>query len=208
MQYRAGVILWGKLLKRITRKYGKCRYIQTWERHQRGGAHVNITLESANFQGEVYNNGKEHRHDWLAGQVEECGFGWKHFLVPVYNASGLAGYLTKLCAELTGAGTKNQIPIDAPPHFRRLRASQNTLPPVIHGELTGAMVFAPIERFGGEGKIVTPALKEVIQVGAGDLVEIPNEYTGINLTTLPNFGNIVPARLERARRGQVARPGR
>lgn len=148
--YREGVRLWTNLLRRLKRRYVDVRYIQTWERHQRGGAHVNITIESTQFQRECYTRGELVRHDWLSENAGACGFGWWYRALPMYDAGGLAGYLTKLCQELTGAGPKNQIPIDAPPHFRRLRSSWHTLPPVIRGPLTGHMVFAPLKMYGVE----------------------------------------------------------
>jgi hypothetical protein len=58
----------------------------------------------------------------------------------------MAGYLVKLTRELTGAGPKNQIPVNAPRHFRRLRASKGLLPPRKKNDhVTGALVKIPID---------------------------------------------------------------
>lgn len=45
----------------------------------------------------------------------------------------MAQYLRKKASELVGGGKKSyQIPINAPPRFRRLRASCKLLPPIHH----------------------------------------------------------------------------
>ncbi len=108
----------------------------------------------------------------------KAGYGKVMWLEPIYDRGGIAGYMQKLsdvligdkkreddrykkaAAELVGAAKKgfaqNQIPMEAPPHFRRLRASQGLLPPVkkdpeITGELVQKMlevVEAQLERDG------------------------------------------------------------
>jgi len=192
--FRGGLFLWAKLRKRITREYGPFEYIQTWERHQKGGPHVNIVIESQVFQDQCYTRGREYRHDWLGNHAEQVGFGWWYAVRPMYNRAGLAWYLTKLDAELIGAGQKNQVPVNAPPHFRRLRASRGTLPPVMRGELTGTMVFQPI-------KCYTPRKGGYCEAHSGEkpldvsgLEEIPNDTSGIKLTTQGENGRKVGKR--------------
>lgn len=143
-QYRAGLNLWAKLRKRFTREWGKIKYIQTWERHKKGGAHVNIVLANERFHEACCNNWRAVRRDWLEPNAVACGFGFRTWLEPFYDDSDLAKYIAKLSQEVTGSGVKNQVPEDAPPHFRRIRASARTLPPVAKSEYTGRLVFAPI----------------------------------------------------------------
>jgi hypothetical protein len=79
--------------------------------------------------------------------AQSCGFGWQCYAdILSGQAGGLAGYLAKKAQELVGASTKpgDQIPYDAPRHFRRLRASRGCLPPVAKGEYTGQLVFGPL----------------------------------------------------------------
>lgn len=155
--YKAGLSIWAKLRKRITAEFGRFRYVQTWERHQRGGAHLNVVICSEAFRAACKKRGGEWRHTWLAENLESVGFGWFYGIKPMYSAAGLAGYLTKLARELTGAGVKNQIPIDAPPHFRRLRASRDTLPPVMRGQMTGCLCFSPIKFWARFGALIKPS---------------------------------------------------
>jgi len=61
------------------------------------------------------------------------------------TSSGMAGYLTKLSRELVDANGKGQIPYDAPPHFRRLRASRGVLPKPHKSNLTGWLVTLPMD---------------------------------------------------------------
>lgn len=60
----------------------------------------------------------------------------------------MAGYLVKLARELTGSARKDQVPVDAPSHFRRLRASRGLLPAAFtgSGEYTGEMRQKPKEQ--------------------------------------------------------------
>jgi hypothetical protein len=149
LQYVEGFRMWSKVRLRLRRKYGDIRYIQTWERHAKGGAHVNVLIANR----PIYEWVKADRYLWrrevLEPLVVACGFGKRTWIEPLREGSegSMAGYLVKLARELTGAGNKDQIPWDAPPHFRRIRASRGLLPPVRRSELTGRMVFAPISAF-------------------------------------------------------------
>lgn len=146
-QYRAGVLLWAKLRKRFTREWGKIKYIQTWERHKKGGTHVNIVVANDSFYAACCEDWRKVRKHWLEPAAVACGFGFRTWLEPFYEPKDLAKYIAKLSQEVTGSGTKNQVPEDAPPHFRRIRASAKTLPPVAKSEYTGRLVRAPLERY-------------------------------------------------------------
>ncbi len=144
-QYKKGVELWSKLRKRMVREYGAMRYIQTWERFQRGGAHVNLIVNNDNFFQLACENWQSLRRTWLEPHAVASGFGFRTWVEPVDGTDGMAGYLTKLSRELTGSGEKNQIPIDAPAHFRRIRSSQRTLPPPLKSKLTGRLRFCSLQ---------------------------------------------------------------
>jgi len=145
-QYKFGGLCWSWLRKRFEREYPGFRYIQTWERHKKGKLHVNVLIHSESLDEEVADNWRLWRRCWLKPHALDCKFGPICYVKrATSDYSRLAGYLTKLANELTGAAGKSQIPFDAPPHFRRLRASQKTLPVKIKGNLTGRLVQCSIE---------------------------------------------------------------
>lgn len=155
-QYYRSYPMWMMLRKRLCRRHGKLPYIQTWERHIKGGLHVNLLIDSFTLANGCYRVKKWNRlkgkfewrwhNDELREQATAVGFGPVHWAQPMRDGTGksMAGYLSKLSRELVGAGKKNQIPFDAPPHFRRLRASRGLLPPVHKSGCTGNMVFWPM----------------------------------------------------------------
>ncbi len=165
-QYRKGVELWAKLRKRITREYGQMRYIQTWEKFQRGGAHVNIIVNNENFFARACQDWQGLRRHWVEPAAVACGFGFRTWVEPVDGIDSMAGYLTKLSRELTGAGEKNQIPTDAPAHFRRIRASQKTLPPPLKSDLTGRLRFCSLDAWVSRSPGERLAMGEICRINA------------------------------------------
>lgn len=145
--YRAGVSMWAKLRKRLVREFGRMEYVQTWERHAKGGPHVNCAVANEKVFDSARYNPAEFHDSWLKPHALACGFGYKCWAHSMYDAAGLAAYYVKLASELTGSGIKNQIPTDAPPHFRRLRASRGTLPPIERSDLTGRLVQCPVSQW-------------------------------------------------------------
>lgn len=136
--YRHGVKCWSKLRKRLVHRFGPIAYMQTWEKHTISeGPHVNIALSNeAMFAACAGDGWKDVRRDWLQFHAADCGFGYICWLEAMREPEQLAGYLTKLARELTGAGVKNQVPTNAPKHFRRIRASRGLLPPPYKDPLT------------------------------------------------------------------------
>jgi len=143
--FRFGVVSWSRLRKRIVREFGKTEYIQTWEQHKSGYPHVNIALCNTEFFLLACKDRKAIVRSWLLEAATECGFGKEMWVTPMYNADGFARYMTKLAKELTGAAVKDQVPVNAPRHFRRLRASRGTLPPR-HKDpsMTGKLIKRPL----------------------------------------------------------------
>lgn len=140
--YRAGVLHWSKLRKRLTRAYGRIEYIQTWEAHRSGYPHVNVLVHSDHLIRKVSANRQEWRRDWLEPNAVESGFGFRTWVEVMRSQDAMAGYLVKLASELTGATVKGQVPVEAPRHFRRLRASRGLLPPPHKDpDLTGILHF-------------------------------------------------------------------
>jgi hypothetical protein len=135
--------MWSKLRKRLTWEHGKIEYIQTWERHRNGGCHTHIVVSNADIYQRCDGEGwKIYRREFFRPQAVACGFGRIIYVRNVHTKGGLASYLLKQANELTDRGKEYQIPVDAPPHFRRIRASKGLLPPChAGGEYTGKMIF-------------------------------------------------------------------
>lgn len=145
--YRAGVTTWRSLRKRMIRRFGPMEYIQTWERHRSGWPHVNVLVCNEKLAAECSGEGwRDVRQTWLIPEAVAAGFGKVCYIKPMISPRRMAGYLTKLAMELTGAGPKDQVPRNAPPHFRRIRASRGLLPPPHKDpDLTGKLWRAPAD---------------------------------------------------------------
>jgi len=143
-----GVILWSAFRKRFKRKWGAYAYVQTWEVHASGWPHVNVCIANPEFHRVACGNWRLLRRRWFRPAAMACGFGKVCWLKPYHSADGLAGYITKLARELVGAKTKNQVPVSAPRHFRRLRASYGLLPPPIKNpDISGFLAQCPVGSF-------------------------------------------------------------
>jgi hypothetical protein len=143
--YRAGVFHWDKLRKRLTRRFDALAYLQTWEKHVSGFPHVNVAVHNERIWQLCAGDGWRSWRQSLIPHLLESGFGRVVHVEPLRpdTGMGLAGYLTKTARELTGAGVKNQVPVNAPAHFRRLRASRGLLEPIFRpGTHQGALVRA------------------------------------------------------------------
>jgi len=145
--YRAGVRTWSALRKRMISDWGPIKYIQTWERHRSGWPHVNLLVSNADLHDACVGDGwKWVRKYWLEHNAVLSGFGMRTWIEPMKDPDAMSGYLLKLAEELTGAKFKNQIPRNAPPHFRRIRASRGLLPkPYKDPLLTGKICFQTAE---------------------------------------------------------------
>lgn len=145
-QYKLSYPMWSAMRCRITRRFGKFHYIQTWERHRKGGLHVNILISNESIFERCFFGSDEWVQLFLRPAAVDIGFGERCWCERMRDntQSGMAGYLTKLSRELVGANEKGQIPYDAPPHFRRLRASRGVLPPPHKSNLAGWLVTRPM----------------------------------------------------------------
>ncbi len=140
--YRWAGTLWNRLRLALTRRYGRIEYIQTWEATKKGWPHVNILFHNPAIAAAGW---KRFRRV-LGALAVRAGFGRVLWAEPMRDADAMAGYLVKLARELTGAARKDQVPVDAPRHFRRLRASRGLLPPVFHNpEIAGELKQKPLE---------------------------------------------------------------
>lgn len=161
-QYRESYHCWSALRLRLRRLHGHIDYVQTWECTRRGTLHLNVALHWKGLAKQMFTKtytlerrGKPHlvsaavlqwRRKELGPLAVGCGFGkvcWAELVRPG-TSRAYSAYLTKRAAELVGAGKEYQIPVDAPAHFRRLRASRGLLPKPYKSGLTGRLVFLPL----------------------------------------------------------------
>lgn len=139
--FRFGVIHWSRLRKRLIRRYGAIEYIQTWEVHKSGYPHVNVVISNEELYNSTVSNHFLVKKEEIDPMCHEVGFGFCRWLEPLRDNDRMAGYLVKLGLELTGHARKNQTPVNAPRHFRRLRASRGLLPKRLKNDkITGQLL--------------------------------------------------------------------
>jgi hypothetical protein len=142
---------WKKLRDRLAYHYGtrgrggkraRVRYVSVFEQHQNGWPHVHALVECRELLEDMTElgfyereqDGKERKiYRWtrkvLRPMLLDSGFGPIAHTEPPDSIGGMAGYLVKLAAELTGSHSKqDQTPVRAPKGFRRLRATPGFLP--------------------------------------------------------------------------------
>jgi len=133
-RFREGVLHWSRLRKRLNWHYGDIKYIQTWEVHRSGWPHVHIAISNVEIY-KMCESEKTINFEYIIRQhAAAAGFGPRGSIDRLRGRTGLSAYLTKLASELVDGSVKSQIPVNAPAHFRRLRASRGLLPPVKRSE--------------------------------------------------------------------------
>lgn len=138
--FRFGVVHWSRLRKRLITRFGKILYIQTWEIHRSGWPHVNVVISNHDLYELAWLQSSWENPEFMQELIVPVGFGMQCWVEPMRSAEAMGGYLTKLGMELTGAGVKNQVPVNAPRHFRRIRATRKLLPPrTKNPEITGQL---------------------------------------------------------------------
>lgn len=144
--FRLGLRQWAALRKRTQRRFGDYFYIQTWETTRRGVPHCHMSVANLRMWRECGPDPVNNFHRLMRAAAVDVGFGPIGWVEPIRDTAAMAGYLTKLARELTGQGKDYQIPVKAPRHFRRLRASRRLLPkPFKNEEMTGCIWFCNIE---------------------------------------------------------------
>lgn len=151
--WRQSLSNWAKLRKRLKREYKDYKYIQTWEVTRKGCPHCHMAIASPHIQGLAERIpqhldilarkaiGQRNFDTILGHHATDCGFGPKGFIEPIWGQEGFVLYLEKLKRELTMSASKSQSPLEAPRHFRRMRASVGLIPPPHKDEsLTGHLL--------------------------------------------------------------------
>jgi hypothetical protein len=163
--FTSGCRKWAAMRKRITHRFGHIQYIQTWEIHKSGWPHVNCLVSNRELFDQAVDNYRKLRRKFFIPANVEIGFGRRIWVEPMKNARHMGGYLTKLGLELVGGEHKNQLPVNAPKHFRRIRASRGLLPKKHKDESKTGQLFkcgydyvrATMERHGGFAEQLTSA---------------------------------------------------
>lgn len=157
----------------MTRAFGRLEYIIVVERHADGWPHVNILIRNAKLARLCAGDGwKRVRSRWLRGHAQACGFGFITWLAPVKNYNAMSTYIVKLAGEM---GKLCQVPMNAPRHFRRLRASRGLLPArPKNEEITGRLTRCEVEEVEARGLsplpacVGRPALRNLAEPGSDD----------------------------------------
>ena len=127
---------------RIARR-GRIEFVAVTEKHKDGFPHVNVVFHLPGLL-RAYDNGYEVLRHELNEAAVRCGWGIRIWLDKVRSKTEIAGYFSKILGELTKG---YQIPLNAPPKFRRVRASQGLLPPKRKDvDLTGCLVQLPLPK--------------------------------------------------------------
>jgi hypothetical protein len=145
--YKLAIGHWSILRKRLTREFKELKYIQTWEQQASGYPHVHIAISSVEIYKKCNFDDIWNFQTLIKDHAVSSGFGKIGTLQVLNSKIAMAGYLVKLAKELVGGGPKDyQIPINAPAHFRRLRASVRLLPPPIKNpDITGTLRFCGLD---------------------------------------------------------------
>lgn len=153
--FRGAIDQWAKLRKRLIREFGDIKYIQTWEVHRSGWPHVHIAISNVDIFNLATDKPRVNFRKLIRDHAVPCNFGFIGWLERLKSKAAMAGYLVKLARELTGRGKDFQIPVNAPHHFRRLRASVRLLPPVLKDpDISGVLHFCR-----ADGELLTSSRK-------------------------------------------------
>ena len=112
----------------------------------------------------------------ITDQAVAAGFGKIVWVAPVTDEGTMAGYLNKMSGanisgEINNSAAKSQLPVDAPPRFRRIRFSRSwPVPEELlpkPKEWTGELVQAPVATV-----LAAQAIKDQVEV------DLPKEVSG------------------------------
>lgn len=154
--------MWANFRKSLKYEFGYDEFFLAFEVSVRAKAlHIHAIVRSKNLFAavsptplEVVEKGKPTEgaanvwKTWLKPTAIACGFGFKCDVSAVRDQAAMSGYLVKASAigELTHTEKKDQLPVDAPKGFRRIRASKGFLVPKLKNEdLSGELIKKPVE---------------------------------------------------------------
>lgn len=95
---------WGKIVKRMVRKYGKFSYCRVFERHASGNYHIHCVCSFQFDDIVTRNKGKRNQYNdskWLRQTAPACGLGFMTHADNIGDNAGLvAGYVTKYMTKI------------------------------------------------------------------------------------------------------------
>lgn len=170
-------------------------YVQVWEQHESGWPHLHALLISPELARRVRAKGSYEKPHYKTGAPRPIWRFVRQTIRPIAVAAGfgpiadlqfvdsrreaMAGYLVKVARELTEATGKDQRPLYAPIHFRRLSSTPSLLESLKKAseEFTGAIVphsldEAPLALELGAVPL-TKKLRELMLYGSAGVVPIP-----------------------------------
>jgi hypothetical protein len=132
------------LTKRLRRRFGDVQWISTVEQHASGWPHINVLFYSARMV-ERHGEAAYRLRDDIRHQAVAVGFGCIVSRVePIDDVQALSGYIVKVADQAGRVGGEmskpSQLPLLAPPRFRRLRISRGLeRPPKEEKRCTGKL---------------------------------------------------------------------
>lgn len=155
LAYRCMHNCFKKLMKRLRRRFDPhLQYVLVVERHRSGWPHANVLFRSSEMVRAWKASARRLRHD-IREHAIAVGFGYiLRTIDPIRDLDRCAGYVVKIADRSTRAlateatGALSQMPIEAPPRFRRLRISRGLQRPVqrVGDARTSNLVREPLER--------------------------------------------------------------
>jgi len=139
---------WQSLRQWMERRWGgRIEYVGIVERHKDGWPHINLCLHSPAMLAECERIGWRAQRRAVNDAAIRSGWGLRLHWERARDVEAVAGYYVKLTHE---SAKLTQAPTNAPPNFRRLRASRGLLPPAFTSDrFTGELVRCAPE-FCGE----------------------------------------------------------
>lgn len=152
--------LFQALIRDVRKDWGPTRYVNVIEQHGSRWPHLNVVLAGDIGLHVSYDAGSWNPDDraprggtwqhapssWpsrsrLNEIATKAGFGIRIWVEPIRSKRATAMYIGKLSGELSKS---NQVPLEAPTHFRRLRSSLRFLPAPDPSDWTGILLFEPV----------------------------------------------------------------
>lgn len=138
----------------------KLEYLCVMEQHASGWPHANLLLtwdglrQLVGFEGEDYGNLEDlarRVERWIKDTAPQVGLGWSIKCSPLQSPEKMANYcsgksvgnesdaphdpqVSRIANEVNKQTKEYQVPVQAPPGTRRIRASRGLLPPIRRGD--------------------------------------------------------------------------
>lgn len=146
--YRALFRCEQRFRQRVESRYGKFKYANVVESTRRGWPHSNLVIVSPSLGAACGGDGWRRVRREMVSWLEQVGLGYVVWVERARSVETLIGYAAKLAGGMLPAevAKTTQSPLNAPRHFRRVRASRGFLPPSkVESRETGVLVKFPVD---------------------------------------------------------------